>query len=118
MRSLLPLVFLLTTLGAAAQRAGDKVQIESAGSWYPGKVLEVKDGQFFVSYDGWSETFNEWVGPDRIKAGAGEAPSGGRHVRRTEKPDRRAVVGGVDQELAQRDRGIHQFGPRIRVKER
>ncbi|HMQ77305.1 MAG TPA: agenet domain-containing protein [Flavobacteriales bacterium] len=77
MRTLLPLLFLLSGLGATAQRAGDKVQIESAGAWYPGKVLEVKDGQYFVSYDGWSETFNEWVGPDRIKGGATEAPSGG-----------------------------------------
>ena len=77
MRTLLPLFFLVFTLDASAQRAGDKVQVESAGSWYPGKVLEVKDGQFFVSYDGWSETFNEWVGPDRLKAGTGEARSGG-----------------------------------------
>ncbi|MBK6541778.1 MAG: hypothetical protein IPG10_10975 [Flavobacteriales bacterium] len=73
MRLLLPTLLSLLSLTAQAQKAGDKVQIESTGSWYPGKVLEVKEGQFFVAYDGWSETFNEWVGPDRIKGGATEA---------------------------------------------
>ncbi|MBK8339561.1 MAG: hypothetical protein IPK99_05940 [Flavobacteriales bacterium] len=77
MRYFLPTLLCLITLAANAQKAGDKVQIESTGSWYPGKVLEVKDGQFFVAYDGWSETFNEWVGPDRIKTAASETtPSG------------------------------------------
>lgn len=76
MRYILPALLSLITLTTQAQKVGDKVQIESTGSWYPGKVLEVKDGQFFVAYDGWSETFNEWVGPERIKTGATEdAPS-------------------------------------------
>lgn len=73
MRFLLPTLLSLLSLTVQAQKVGDKVQIESTGSWYPGKVLEVKEGQFFVAYDGWSETFNEWVGPDRIKGATTEA---------------------------------------------
>jgi hypothetical protein len=69
------LAFVFTVVFTAnAQRAGEKVQILWGGSWYDGKIEEVKDGQFYVSYDGWSSTSNEWVGADRIKGFAKEEP--------------------------------------------
>ena len=54
---------------AGAQNVDDKVQIEHNGSWYEGKILKVNaaEGQYYVSYDGWSESWNEWVGTDRLK---------------------------------------------------
>ena len=56
---------------AQAQNVNDKVQIEHNGSWYDGKILKVNadEGTYFVSYDGWSESWNEWVGADRLKFG-------------------------------------------------
>lgn len=69
MRALFLSLFLLP-LVAHAQKAGDAVQIEHNGTWYDGKVLQVKDGQFFITYNEWDESWNEWVGADRLKAGA------------------------------------------------
>lgn len=59
-----------------AQQVGDKIQIESAGSWYPGKILDynAESAQYFVTYDGWGDGFNEWVTKERIKGG-GVAPA-------------------------------------------
>lgn len=64
--ALLCLCFALT---AQAQNVNEKVQIEHNGSWYDGKILKVNaaEGTYFVSYDGWSESWNEWVGTDRLK---------------------------------------------------
>lgn len=61
---------------ANAQQVGDKIQIESAGSWYPGKILDVnaQTSEYFISYDGWGDSFNEWVSKERIKGGAVAAP--------------------------------------------
>jgi hypothetical protein len=52
-----------------AQKVNEKVQIESNGSWYEGKILEINDEEetYFVSYDGWGEISNEWVSKDRLK---------------------------------------------------
>jgi len=61
-------VFLITS-SLKAQKVNEKVEIESSGVWYPGKVLEIndEDGLYFVSYDGWGEISNEWVTLDRLK---------------------------------------------------
>ncbi|MFN0047959.1 MAG: agenet domain-containing protein, partial [Cytophagales bacterium] len=54
---------------ALAQKVNEKVEIESNGTWYPGKIVKINaDGkEFFVSYDGWEETSNEWVTTERLK---------------------------------------------------
>ena len=59
----------------AKYKAGDKVQIEWSDSWYPGKVEEVQDKGYLVSYDGYSADWNEVVGDDRVRpADATPAP--------------------------------------------
>jgi hypothetical protein len=50
-----------------AQKVNDAVEIQSSGSWYPGKILKVDGEKFFVTYDGWDESWNEWVGADRLR---------------------------------------------------
>lgn len=59
-------LFLLSVLlfgfnAVQAQKVNEKVQIESNGSWYEGKILEINDEEetYFVSYDGWGEISNE-----------------------------------------------------------
>lgn len=44
-----------------------EVEVEWNGTWYPAKILEKKDGKFHIKYDGWGDTFNEWVGKERIR---------------------------------------------------
>ncbi len=56
-------------LGLSAQQVGEKIQIESAGTWYNGVVknYDPAEDKYFVSYEGWSDGFDEWVTKDRIK---------------------------------------------------
>ncbi|MEZ5670276.1 MAG: hypothetical protein R3F55_23180 [Alphaproteobacteria bacterium] len=50
---------------------GSAVGIEWNGSWYPGRVLEGPgpDGSCYVGYDGYDSSWDEWVTPDRLRAG-------------------------------------------------
>jgi hypothetical protein len=65
-----------TETPAAAWKAGDKVDIEWKGSWWQGEVLEVKDGKYKVHYTGWSNSWDEWVGSERLRAPSGTAQVG------------------------------------------
>ena len=54
--------------------AGTAVEIEWRGGWYAGRVLEKDGSRFLVRYDGYSETWDEWVGPDRLRPSPAAAP--------------------------------------------
>ena len=71
---LLVCVLCLFTTFANAQKVGEKVKIDHNGSWYDGKILKIEDDKYFVSYDGWSEDWNEWVTIDKLKDFAKAAP--------------------------------------------
>jgi hypothetical protein len=66
----------LLLLVAAAGRAeaqdfapGARVQVKWKGSWYNATVLRVRPGPaYLVHYDGYASSWDEWVGPGRIKA--------------------------------------------------
>jgi len=55
---------------AASNRAyanGDAVQIEWHGTWWPGRVVGVEGGgRYRINYDGYSSSWDETVGPDRL----------------------------------------------------
>lgn len=70
-------ILLTLSFSAAAQKAGEKIQIESSGAWYDGKILKVEGGKYFVTYDDWGDSWDEWVGIERIrgfKTAAAPAP--------------------------------------------
>ncbi len=69
---------------ASPFRNNDPVQIEWRGTWYGGRLLEQKDGKYHVSYDGYSSSWNEWVGPERIRSADGA---------KTSVPDEKTVPG-------------------------
>lgn len=50
---------------------GASVTVNWKGSWYPAKILDVnaRTYEYYIKYDGWSDSWNEWVGEDRIKGG-------------------------------------------------
>lgn len=52
-----------------AFKKGDAVMVEWKGSWWPAKVIAVQDGKhpYKIHYDGYSDSWNEWVGAERIK---------------------------------------------------
>lgn len=61
-------------LAAGAGRGGGKFEVGQAvqilwnDNWYAGAVLEVGEGRWKIRYDGYSESWDEWVGSDRLKA--------------------------------------------------
>jgi hypothetical protein len=63
------------TTGAAVYAANDTVQVEWKGKWYSSTIKEVKDGKYFIHYNGWSDSWNEWVGSKRIRATGTPAPA-------------------------------------------
>lgn len=49
--------------------AGDEVEVEWKGSWYAASVMEVKTpGRYKIHYDGYDNSWDETVGPSRIRA--------------------------------------------------
>jgi hypothetical protein len=46
---------------------GDEVEVLWSGTWYKAKVLETKSGQYKIHYEGWSNSFDEWVRPTRMR---------------------------------------------------
>lgn len=59
-----------TTVAArTVYETGDSVSVEWNGKWYPAHVLEVNAAKnsFKIHYDGYSASWDEWVGSSRIK---------------------------------------------------
>jgi hypothetical protein len=73
---LITVSFLLFSLQSFSQKVNDKALVEYNGTWYNATILQINDTDklFYISYDGWSESWNEWVGKDRIKVGVAPAP--------------------------------------------
>jgi hypothetical protein len=71
------ILFLLAVAGfgiANAQKVGEKVQIEYYGTWYDGQILKTNnEGEFYVKYKDWDDSWNEWVTVDRLRGFASKA---------------------------------------------
>lgn len=46
---------------------GRKCEVLSGNTWYKSEVVQYKDGKYFIKYDGYGDSSNEWVGPERIR---------------------------------------------------
>lgn len=68
LRGLALFVGLVAMLSAAEFKVGDAIEALSYGTWSKGKVIEVGEGKWKVTYDGYSASWDEWVGPDKIRA--------------------------------------------------
>lgn len=51
----------------AACKVGDKADVLWKGKWYPATVKKVKGSECFIHYTGYSKSWDEWVGPGRIR---------------------------------------------------
>jgi len=63
------LLMRLVSVQASAQKVNDKVQVNYNGSWHDATILKVNDaaGEYYITYDGWSDSWDEWVTLDRLK---------------------------------------------------
>ena len=62
---LLATLFLAFIFNAAAQKTGDRIQINKDGKWEPGKLISYSNGTYLVDYDAWFLA-DEVVAADRV----------------------------------------------------
>ncbi|MCB1170334.1 MAG: hypothetical protein KDK25_08370 [Leptospiraceae bacterium] len=48
---------------------GQAVKVQWKGKWYEAQILKTKAdcSEYFIHYTGWSDSWDEWVTPDRIQ---------------------------------------------------
>jgi RNA binding activity-knot of a chromodomain. len=46
---------------------GDKAQVKWRGTWYPATVINAQGNKCYIHYDGYGNSWDEWVGPGRIQ---------------------------------------------------
>ena len=46
---------------------GQRVKVEWNGEWWDASVVKVEPNSFFITYEGFDSSWDEWVGPSRIK---------------------------------------------------
>lgn len=64
------------TVAVRAPRAGDAVEVEYEGQWYPAQILETLRGRVRVHYVGYGDDDDEWVSVRRLRAPVpGAAPA-------------------------------------------
>jgi hypothetical protein len=60
----LAIIFCFCSFG---QKVGDKVKVLRKGKYIPATVKQVKGAKWYVHFDGYKSSCDEWVGKDRIK---------------------------------------------------
>ncbi|HLJ12559.1 MAG TPA: BON domain-containing protein [Planctomycetaceae bacterium] len=45
----------------------ERVKVEWQGTWYPAKILETNESEFLIRYDGYDNSWDEWITRDRIR---------------------------------------------------
>lgn len=53
--------------GDDSYHKGDKVLVLWRYLWYRATVLKTRHGRMYIHYDGWSSSWDEWVGPKRVR---------------------------------------------------
>jgi len=58
---------LSTPIKPRSNRQGDRVEVEWQGKWYRAQINEAVADRFKVHYIGFAASWDEWVGPDRVR---------------------------------------------------
>ncbi|HEY1068079.1 MAG TPA: Tudor-knot domain-containing protein [Pirellulales bacterium] len=53
---------------------GDECEVEWRGKWYPAVVLKNDGVKHFITYEGYDDSWDEWVGDGRIRSRAPRPP--------------------------------------------
>ena len=46
---------------------GQSVEILWKGTWYPGRILDIKGNQYKITYTGYNSSWDEWVETARLR---------------------------------------------------
>ncbi|MBX7149533.1 hypothetical protein K1X76_10685 [bacterium] len=60
-------IFLFVHKANATCLVGDKVKVEWKGGWYPATVIKADGERCFIHYNGYGDSWDEWVGADRMR---------------------------------------------------
>ena len=52
---------------SATTAPGEKLDVEWQGTWYPAVVLKRSGNRALIHYEGYDATWDEWVGPERMR---------------------------------------------------
>lgn len=47
---------------------GSLVEVSYGGSWYKARVLATEKGTYYITYEGYASSWDEWVDPSRIRS--------------------------------------------------
>lgn len=53
---------------AAEWKVGDRIEVLWKRSWYKATIIGVKPGLYRIHYTGYASSWDEWVGPGRVRA--------------------------------------------------
>jgi hypothetical protein len=45
----------------------NQAEVEWHGTWWAAEVVNTNGGRYYIHYTGWDNSWDEWVGPDRIR---------------------------------------------------
>ncbi|MFO1462726.1 MAG: Tudor-knot domain-containing protein [bacterium] len=54
---------------------GNQAEVLWKGTWYPAVVKRTRGDSCYIHYKGYNNSWDEWVGPDRIRLTGGDAPA-------------------------------------------
>ncbi len=46
---------------------GEKVRVKWKNKWWSADILKISNGKYYIHYDGYASSWDEWVGPARIR---------------------------------------------------
>ena len=52
---------------ALAYNINEKVEVQWKGKWYPAIVLKINSNKYFIHYEGYAKSWDEWVAANRIR---------------------------------------------------
>lgn len=68
------------------------VEVLWGGQWWAADVLEIRGDLRRIHYTGWGAEWDEWVGPDRLRAAAPAAPQRPAVALKSARPGQRVEV--------------------------
>lgn len=54
-------------LSVPAYKVGDSIKVSWKGKWYPATIIRENDGKYLIHYTGFESSWDEWVGPGRMR---------------------------------------------------
>lgn len=64
---LLPALLVSPVAHAKICKTGDQAEVLWKGKWFPATVLNEKDNKCYIHYTNYNDSWNEWVGSNRIR---------------------------------------------------